>query len=73
MLRGLSKPFIPGKVVLFRPATEESPEIVKIAEYTRRQKSLDGKATAYVCLNYACELPTTDTEKMLDMLSAPKK
>jgi uncharacterized protein YyaL (SSP411 family) len=73
MLRGLRKPFIPGKVVLFRPATEESPEIVKIAEYTRRQKSLDGKATAYVCLNYACELPTTDTEKMLDMLSAPKK
>ncbi len=72
MLTALRRRFIPNKVVLFRPAAEESPAIVRLAEFTRYLSSQKGKATAYVCRNYVCNLPTTDIKKMLELLNAPK-
>ena len=47
---------------------EEAPEIVGLAEFTRYQKALQGKATAYVCLNYVCKAPTNSIDRMLDLL-----
>ena len=64
----LRKEFAPNKVVLFRPAEEELPEISNLAPFTRFQTSIGGKATAYVCRDYACELPVTDSEAMLRLL-----
>ena len=32
------------------------------------ESALDGDATAYVCRNFSCELPTTDVDKMLELL-----
>lgn len=71
MLKQLRRPFLPHMVVLFRPTDHERPEITRIAAYTDGQTSIDGKATAYVCRDYNCELPTTDTDKMLDMVGRP--
>ena len=68
MLGALMRRFIPSKVVLLRPTDEDSPEITRLAEFTKYLSSTDGKATAYVCRNYSCELPTTDTGKMLELL-----
>ena len=67
MLSALRKEFVPNKVVVFRP-DGEAPPITRLAEYTAAQTSRDGKATAYVCLNYACRLPTTDVDEMLASL-----
>jgi len=64
----LRKEFAPNKVVLFRPAEEELPEISDLAPFTRFQVAIDGKATAYVCRDYACALPVTDSEAMLRLL-----
>jgi hypothetical protein len=69
MLAALRKEFVPNKVVLFRPPTE-SPEIVRLAEFTKYQMNLNDQATAYVCLNYYCELPTNDIDKMMALLGA---
>ena len=68
MLDALRREFIPGKVVILRH--NEEPEIIGLAEYTRNFTSIDGKATAYVCRNYSCNLPVTDIEDMLDILRA---
>lgn len=68
MLRTLRSSFIPNKVVLFRPDGEPAPAITRLAEFTANQKSLDGKATAYVCLDYACKAPTTDIRVMMKSL-----
>ena len=68
MIRALRTHFVPNKVVLFRPSEKESPDITTLAEYTKYQSSIDGKATAYVCLNYNCKLPTIDRGKMLELL-----
>lgn len=69
MARAIHQRFIPNKVLLFLPADEAAPPIHRIAEFTKSMKSIDGKATAYVCRSYACELPTTEVDKMLELLN----
>ncbi len=71
MLKALRKEFIPNKVMLFRPAGVELPEIARLAEFTKHLSSKEGRATAYVCQNYSCQLPTTDIRKMLELLNVP--
>ena len=68
MLEALHRPFLPNKVVILRAVEQASPEIDRVAEYAKYQTSTDGKATAYVCVNYNCDLPTTDQGKMLELL-----
>jgi hypothetical protein len=68
MIMSLSKPFIPNKVVVFRPNDAESPDITRFARFTKHQTSIDGKATAYVCSNYDCKSPTTEINRMLKFL-----
>ncbi len=68
MLQVLRKEFTPNKTVIFRPAGEESPEILSLAEYAIYLSSIEGKATAYVCRNFSCKSPTTDPARMLDLL-----
>jgi len=68
MVKALRTRFLPNKVVLLNPGERESPEIAKLAEFTKNQSSINGKATAYVCMNYNCKLPTTDINKMLELL-----
>jgi len=70
MLNTLKRTFIPNKVLLFRPAHVEHPEIVRYAEFTRNLSSKGGKATVYVCRNYECSLPTTSIGEMLRLLDA---
>jgi uncharacterized protein YyaL (SSP411 family) len=69
MAKALRTRFLPNKVVLLNPDERESPEIAKLAGFTRNQSSIDGRATAYVCMNYKCKLPTTDIDKMLELLN----
>ncbi|GAH99907.1 unnamed protein product [marine sediment metagenome] len=65
--------FIPNKVMILRPTEQESPDSDHLAEFTKHHLSIEGKATAYVCLNYNCRLPTTDVNKMLELLNVSKK
>jgi hypothetical protein len=67
MLQALGEGFLPNKVVLFVP-DEELPQIARIAEYVKEYSSVEGKATAYICVDFHCELPTTSVAKMLEML-----
>ncbi len=68
MLEELWTYFIPNKVLIFRPEGKD-PEITNLATYTKEQTPIDGKATAYVCQNYECQLPTTEVSEMLKMLN----
>ena len=66
MLAALRKPFLPQKVVVFRPADKDrAAEIVSIAPFTRSMVTKNGQATAYVCQDFACKLPTTSLDQML--------
>jgi uncharacterized protein len=70
MLRCINREFVPNKVLLFVPEEIASPEIISIAPFTQKLGIIDNKATAYVCLNYQCQLPTTDPAIMLSLLNS---
>jgi uncharacterized protein YyaL (SSP411 family) len=76
MVSEVRKRFLPRAVVLLHEEGKAGKGIEKVAEFVKMQKSADGKATAYVCENYACQLPVTDMQefaKVLDEISKPKK
>jgi uncharacterized protein len=69
MLTALRKPFLPQKVVVYRPADQNAAsEITKIAPFTRSMTAKNGRSTAYVCREFACKLPTTSIDQMLENL-----
>jgi hypothetical protein len=41
-----------------------------VVELLTDRTAQDGNATAYVCVNHACQLPTTDPEEMLRLLDS---
>ena len=73
MLRAIRSHYNPDALIIFRPAEEENPEITRIAGYTRDIVMVGEKATAYVCTNYACDIPTTDIEEMLRLMGSKER
>jgi uncharacterized protein YyaL (SSP411 family) len=74
MLTALRQPFLPGKIVLLRPADKkEAAEIIRMAPYTEFMVPKNGRATAYVCTEFVCKLPTTEISQMLANLQPPSK
>lgn len=70
ILEALRQNYLPNKVVIFKPIGQEFPDIARIASFVKDNLPLDGKATAYVCRNHACELPVTDSSDMLRLLNS---
>lgn len=69
MLETIRSTYLPNKIVILRPLEEQSPIIIQLAEFTKEHKSIEGKATVYVCINYNCRLPTTDANWVKEMLT----
>ncbi len=67
MIAELRKGFRPNQVVLLR-TPENAEALATLAPYTGTQNSLGGKATAYVCRDFACDIPTTEVAKMVASL-----
>lgn len=70
MLKALRSRFIPNKVVILVDSGKDSPAIFRLAEFTKNLSAIGGSATAYVCADQSCDLPTTDVAKMLDLLGS---
>ena len=64
MISALRKEYLPSAVVILKAG----PSIARIAPYTEYYTAIDSQATAYVCQNFTCNLPTTDVETMMSQL-----
>ena len=69
MLVAMQKIFAPNKVLVFRPEGDHIPEIVQIAPFTEAQKTIEGNATAYICQNQVCSVPTTSVRKAIEQIT----
>lgn len=67
MLRSVQSKFLPNKVILLNEPGDT--KISELAPYAKEQTMTDDKATAYVCRNYSCEMPTHDPKKMMELLN----
>jgi uncharacterized protein YyaL (SSP411 family) len=72
MLREIGRQYLPNTVVLLRPPEELSSDIVSVAPFTKDLKPIGDTATAYVCTNFTCHSPTTDSDEMLRLLNLRK-
>ncbi len=68
MLDTIREHYIPNKVILLKGTEYQSKEISRLAPFTKFHDTIDGKATAHVCINYNCKLPTTDNGQLLKLL-----
>lgn len=67
MIAALRKDFRPNQVILLR-TPENAAALARLAPYTETQLSINGQATAYVCRNFACKVPTNDVATMLESI-----
>jgi uncharacterized protein len=67
MMKALTESYLPNSVLIVRQVGA-SEGIDKLSSFVRGYNSMDGKATAYVCQNYSCQLPTNDVSELLIML-----
>lgn len=67
MVKEIRKAYLPNKVILLRD-DDNAEALAELAPYTKEQKSMEGKATAYICQDFACQLPTADVKKMKENL-----
>ena len=63
MLSEVRKHFLPNSITLL--ATEE---LAKMVPLVAEMKPLDGKATAYVCENFTCQLPVSNVDELVKLL-----
>ena len=69
MLAAVRTAFIPNRIILLADGAKGQAFLAQKLEFLKDVKPIDGKATAYVCENYVCQLPTTDIEVMMQQLT----
>jgi len=73
LLGALAESYFPNLVVVFKPTEDcaESETVRRVAPHVKDHVAVDRKATAYVCAGFVCAEPTTDRDRMLEILRRP--
>jgi uncharacterized protein len=69
LFRVVSETYLPNSVLALLLGDSANPHS-GASRLTQGKRSIDGKATAYVCRNFACDRPTTDPDELRAQLSA---
>ncbi|MEO8429841.1 MAG: thioredoxin domain-containing protein, partial [Verrucomicrobiota bacterium] len=72
MRRIVNRQYMPNKIVLLADGSTGQEFLSNGLEFIRTAKMMDGKATAYVCENFVCKLPTNDPAKLAELLASRK-
>ncbi|MDX2153128.1 MAG: thioredoxin domain-containing protein [Bryobacteraceae bacterium] len=68
MLRALRSRFVPNSITVVADGPEAQRKLAEWNAPVAQMTAVEGKATAYVCENYACQLPVNDVEKFVELL-----
>lgn len=69
MLREVHKRFVPHEVLILADGGAGQRFFSERVEFMKSVTETDGKATAYVCENFVCQLPTTDLKTLANLLA----
>jgi uncharacterized protein YyaL (SSP411 family) len=67
LLQVMNSRFLPNKIVLLVDGAEARRTLSAYLPVIETMTEKDGQATAYVCENYACQLPTADPKKFAEL------
>jgi uncharacterized protein YyaL (SSP411 family) len=68
MLRLVRSKFLPNAMVLLHDPNKADSTIHTIIPFLKQRIALDGRATAYVCEDYACQRPVNDMDGLESLL-----
>jgi uncharacterized protein YyaL (SSP411 family) len=68
LLQEVHSHFTPDKVLMLADGGKGSAELFIFIPLIRSMQRIDGRSTAYVCENYACQLPTSDPTELARIL-----
>jgi uncharacterized protein YyaL (SSP411 family) len=67
MLRTVQRQFLPNSLLILHPPGAAGEEVRQLIPLVKDKMPLGGRATAYVCQNFACQAPTQDGEDLEDL------
>ena len=68
LLRTLHSRFVPNRVAMLVDSPETRRALAAGIPSIEFMEKLEGRATVYVCRNYTCQLPVTETEKFAELI-----
>ncbi len=68
LIRTVHGRFLPNRVVLLLDSEETRRAFAAAQPAVASMHKLDGRAAAYVCRNYACQLPVSEVDKLAELL-----
>ncbi|MGE5390203.1 MAG: thioredoxin domain-containing protein [Deltaproteobacteria bacterium] len=68
MIQLVNQRFLPASLVVLKDVTNQAGSIEKIVPFVRDMSKVGGQSTAYVCTGFACQQPTTDPGKLIELL-----
>jgi uncharacterized protein YyaL (SSP411 family) len=71
MLRAVRERYLPNAIVILADGGESQKALAKLLPFLETIRPVEGKATAYVCVNYACQLPTNERSKLVELVGKP--
>jgi hypothetical protein len=69
MLKEIRSHYLPFAAVFLADGGQEQKEISSYLPFVKEMRMLDGKATAYICEDYSCNLPTSDVRQVGALLT----
>jgi uncharacterized protein YyaL (SSP411 family) len=71
LLAEVHKHFLPNTILLLADGAENQKFLDEKLEAVRAMSPIDGKAAAYVCEDFSCQAPMTDSKKISEYLAKP--
>jgi uncharacterized protein len=71
LLHEVHSHFIPDKIVLHADGGDGQKFLATKEEFLKTVDPIDGKATAFVCQNFTCQLPVTEVAALRKLLNKP--
>lgn len=68
LLREIHAHFVPNRILLLADGGEGQKNLAQYLPFIERMTTREGKATAYVCENYTCRLPSSDPSVLKQLL-----
>ncbi|MBI4057687.1 MAG: thioredoxin domain-containing protein, partial [Elusimicrobia bacterium] len=68
MLRQVHRRFIHNKILILADGGKNQAALAQRLPFLKNIARIKGKTTAYVCINYACEMPTTSLKTLGEIL-----